>query len=41
MMAGRPRPLPNREAVFLDYLSDIGYNRSWKEANVDDKSVLR
>ena len=36
-----PRPLPNREAAFfLDYLSDIGYNRSWKEANGDDKSIL-
>ena len=40
MMASKPRPLPNREAVFLDYLSDIGYNRNWKEANGDDKSVL-
>ena len=36
MMSGRPRPLPNREAVFLDYLSDDSYNRKGTEENEDD-----
>lgn len=36
MMASKPRPLPNREAVSLDHLSDIRYNRNEMEENEDE-----